>query len=432
MRTGLKGVTEYIQCLATRLSTATCALPPAMQHSLTSLIQQNVQPIVVWAKCKSNYLLQSWDAGAGALFSDGFLQGVTPQVYDHREAARKWAHDIDPAFLACMASPSRFQVDYDVCMRMYLNLTTGHLPNAYFLYAPSPPAATAEPPDACLVFSGLNRSAQEGSPLQSTMQSCMMDSSRGDPAHCPYNPSVWSSTSPAQVPVAKLFGTTQEDEQPPNYAELVQRMQAAFARFNSTFWDSAKQMQIELFSADGDFIHDFMDCVFLGPYTRTDLLPCDEAGTLDCPFYARDELGGMSREFTPCYGPVMHGDYDLPFTCGSPARRAIIKYFFRDYVLKNLGSQITALLYGRVRQLWANLTNTASYGCLDRATGQCSPQACSRANAYTPCLDLEFTVSASAVSQFLLKDILLHLDSYYALVLQVSLLSACIYRLLVI
>lgn len=26
-----------------------------------------------------------------------------------------------------------------------------------------------------------------------------------------------------------------------------------------------------------------------------------------------------------------HGDYESPFTCGSEARRAVIKYFVRDY-----------------------------------------------------------------------------------------------------
>ena len=47
-------------------------------------------------------------------------------------------------------------------------------------------------------------------------------------------------------------------------------------------------MKIELFSADGDFIHDFFYCVFLGPYTRVDMLPCDLNGRLpNCPFYAR-------------------------------------------------------------------------------------------------------------------------------------------------
>ena len=63
-----------------------------------------------------------------------------------------------------------------------------------------------------------------------------------------------------------------------------------------------------LFSAEGDFIHDFFDCMFLGPYTRIDAMPCDAEGQSECPFYARDEEGGRSRRFTPCLGAAMHGD----------------------------------------------------------------------------------------------------------------------------
>ena len=421
MHAGLRGVTAYIQCLATKLSSQQCKPPIAMQQNLEVLMRQNVQPIAVWAKCKSNYLLQSWDTASGALFMDNVVSdSISSEVYKHRAEAKRWAAEtISPAFLNCMSSTSRFKLDYGVCMTMFLNLTTGgRLPNAYFLFSPQG-AGSQEPPDACMVFSGLNASAGQGSPLQQTMQSCMMDTADGDPSLCSYNPSIWSAASPANVPVAKLFGTTTiAPSTATPYAALKKKMNAAFEAFNAST-NSMKKLQVELFSADGDFIHDFFDCVFLGPYTRADILPCDKAGLLECPFYARDEQGGKSRDFTACYGPVMHGDLNLPFTCGSQARRAIIKYFFRDYVLQNLDSQVAGLLMARVKELWLNLTNSESYKCLDTTTGRCTAQACTKANSYAPCIDMEFTVSSSTVSQFLLKDILLHLDTYYAFIMQV-------------
>lgn len=132
----------------------------------------------------------------------------------------------------------------------------------------------------------------------------------------------------------------------------------------------------------------------------------------------RDEVGGQTRAFTACYGAALHGDVNLPFTCGSQARRALIKYFFRDYALKHFDEQIARLLLDRVKELWQNLTNPSSYGCVDAATGRCTPEACSKQHGYAPCLDTDFTVSSAAVSQFVLKELLLQLDGYVAFALQ--------------
>ena len=431
---GLAGVTEYIQCLARSTSPAQCPQPKAEKQLLGALIRQNVDPIAVWVKCKSNYLLQSWDTGAGALFL-GSVQSasITTEVYNQRRAAQAWAQGISPLFANCMGAPERFNVDYSSCLIMFLNLTTGRLPNAYFLYTPQTAVMKKEPPDACLVFSGLKNASRDGTPLSKTMQSCMMDElqyQNSDASQCPFNPSIWSASTPNQVPVAKLFGTVAGAAASPTsqlqaqYQSISSQVQSAFDTFNQTFFKSAKEMRIELFTADGDFLHDFFDCVFLGPYTRFDILPCDRDGKLECPFYARDEFGGMTRQFTACYGPVMHGDEKLPFTCGSQARRAIIKYFFRDYCFssQSLNSQITNLIYARVQELQRNLTNMQSYGCLNATSGRCSPQACTRANGYAPCMDMSWVVSSKDVSQYLLKDMLRSMDSYYDFVMQVILL----------
>lgn len=120
---GLQGVTAYIQCLATKTTNQQCPQPQAEAQLLGALIRQNVEPIAVWAQCKSNYLLQAWDIGAGALFSST-LQ-ASSDVYDQRAAAQQWAKDISPDLLGCLAAPERFHVDYSVCLTMYLNLTTG-------------------------------------------------------------------------------------------------------------------------------------------------------------------------------------------------------------------------------------------------------------------------------------------------------------------
>ena len=143
---------------------------------------------------------------------------------------------------------------------------------------------------------------------------------------------------------------------------------------------------------------------------------------LDCPFYARDELGGQSRNFTACYGDaVMHGDHRLPYTCGSEARRALIKYYYRNVsgVMSGraLRQNMTSLLRRTVAAVVANYTDPASRGCLDPRTGRCALAACSEdGNGFAPCMSTAYEISGAEVAQFLFNDVLLsELRDYFEL-----------------
>jgi hypothetical protein len=189
----------------------------------------------------------------------------------------------------------------------------------------------------------------------------------------------------------------------------------------------AKSIDSVLFSADGDFIHDFLDCIYLGPYTRVDWRACDADGILDCPFYARDEDGGVSRNFTACFGDIMHGDHRLPYTCGSPLRRSIIKYFFRNYFALfgassssssqpslSLNTNVSKLIMATVQSIYTNYTAATSRGCLDPKTGRCSLGACNiKTNGFAPCMDTSFQISSQNLADFIINVLLGLLPSYY-------------------
>lgn len=77
-----------------------------------------------------------------------------------------------------------------------------------------------------------------------------------------------------------------------------------------------------------------MDCMFMGPYARLDYGPRGHRNSLPTQSWSRSdtEADTPTRSFSlPCSMAKAHGDYDSPFTCGSEARRAVIKYFVRDY-----------------------------------------------------------------------------------------------------
>ena len=52
-------------------------------------------------------------------------------------------------------------------------------------------------------------------------------------------------------------------------------MRAAYATFSGAFAGDAAHLDLAVFSADGDLLHEFFDCLFLGPYNRVDLRACD-------------------------------------------------------------------------------------------------------------------------------------------------------------
>ncbi len=146
---GVRAVTDYAKCMSERTDCKMSNTP----GGLPDLLSQGVDPIVVWARCKSNYALKTWDEGAGAQFSAG------------RQPATDWAMRVSPEFLSCM----RDHYDASICLTLYHSTVHGTTPSAYFLYTDKFDTQN-EPPDACLVFSGLRRKAE--SHLAEVLDAC--------------------------------------------------------------------------------------------------------------------------------------------------------------------------------------------------------------------------------------------------------------------
>lgn len=462
---GVKYIIAYIECISTSGSENDKCISimnlGSKQYPLEILSKQGVDPVAVWAKCKTNYLQNTWDAGSGVLFYEEEKIAQVPHLVfssalsaSTRQSYVEWAtREIGQTFVECMRDESRFQIDYSSCMREYFSKKTNALPNAYFIYELMPyqnvsSNDTETLPDACLVFSGLNQSSNPGTPFQQAMHHCLLQEGVSQSYECPLNPSIWSNTNPKKISVAKLHGTVSpfwnnvlkdsasaiEKAVMSLYKPANDTLKQAFEDFVDDFLQE-EQFKIEamLFSADGDFIHEFFDCVFMGPYNRIDLLPCDKEGVLTCPFYARDELGGKSRSFTPCYGEAMGGDYSLPFTCGSQIRRSLIKYFFRNYSKitnsEGLSKNISIEIFKKVNQIFEDFISDNAKGCFDSKTQECSIQACSSENAYYPCMNTIFEISEKEVGSFIIERLLSEIEPYMREVFQDSTAMTAYYNL---
>ena len=225
---------------------------------------------------------------------------------------------------------------------------------------------------------------------------------------------MWSGAQPQKHSVASVHGRVAPlaVDASTLYQAPLADLRAAYAAFNASFPSEAPHIDVALFTADGDLIHQFIDCMFLGPYTRVDYRTVDER--LSPIFWARDENGGQSRNFTACFGDVMYGDHQLPYTCGSPVRRSIIKFFIRDYLQSgrfNLQRNVSQLILQVVRAMYANYTAPGSWGCLDAATGRCSLDACALAsNGFAPCLSTSYEITQEAMGAYVVDTLLQRLE----------------------
>jgi len=428
---GVAEVIKYVNCLSERADPMLCDTYKTLYNNkLQWLVNQNVEPLVVWAKCKSNYLQSTWDSASGALFmkfedvyntdsKNPFISSVSSSL---RTEMITWAQEISVEFMNCMQNPSRLRMEYSTCMRLFLDLKTKQTPNAYFVYEKK---TSPEPPDACSVFSGISN--QNITEHENVFKVCINESSSlnsDDISACKLNPSVWSTSQNSKTSVAKLhgkevpwknFSTSRKWNSVAHiYMESKNKLLSAWNAFNTSFEKDRHGIDVQIFSADGDFIHEFFDCMYLGPYSRVDYFPCT-AG-LECPFYARDEEGGKSREFTPCFGDdVMYNDTSNPYTCGSRGRRSIIKYYFRNvWNPSKLNLNISNRILEKVNSIMKNYTNSNSFFCYDSKTNTCNLEACTFENGFLPCLDTNYNIDEQEMSKFIIDVFMENLDQYFA------------------
>jgi hypothetical protein len=445
---------SYIYCRSTAMDSTSCDnVKRPHDIKLNVLSRQGVDPLVVWSKCKSNYLQSVWDNGAGAIFMEDSYQNnignqknnpfMTFVTKDVRAEWRSWASSKSTEFLQCLQEPSRMQYDYSSCMRIYFSLTNQQTPNAYFIYDKDQSTSlNIFPPDACKVFTGIAKSANK-TPVQSLFEKCVLDQEFIGIAPnnvqstdvCELNHVIWSTKNPQKRAVASLHGTSPEwssvsDPATKRAIQMkfwndqknmsVEALKRAWQVFNETFQREALEIKVALFTADGDLIHNFFDCMYMGPYTRIDIIPCDQENVLECEYYARDEYGGKSRNFTACLGnDVMHNDSRPPYTCGSRARRSLIKYFFREiYENAQLKANITKKINEKVSSIIANYTSENSLGCYSETTKNCAPENCNLKNGFSPCLNTNYDITGMEMSDFIVDTILPSLEDFYQKSLQ--------------
>lgn len=310
--------------------------------------EQGVSMLAVLTRCRQNFVSKQWDPAAFVRYDPAAVER------DIFGGATVSAGDPSDGVGQCLLDSAQAGSGNGACLDYFLRLRGQS--STYWGYDVANSSVGSQLLDACLVFSGPASNAGVSDARRQPFQSCL--GGYGDQSACDLSGFVWSPASSNRVPVAVRHaiggsnGTHLEDA-------LEKRMMAAsemvMEKLRGLSDYSNDKLRAALFSAEGDVVHQLMDCVFLGPYARMDYWPvprCDEGERDDClvgPYWARDEMRGKTRRVDP---ETCSAAKELPFTCGSPTRRAMVKDFVKQYLEEGDGGAdvVAQLIRGWIQE----------------------------------------------------------------------------------
>ena len=345
---------DYLQCAATSNS----CVPP----NLPIFLAQGVNVIQVLTRCRQNYVNLQWDQAAYVQYDASFIAS------EIRGPTLPAVKDAGDGVGACLLDSAGSGETNGACLDAFLSSRGADA--RYWTYD-QVDSSSSVVVDACMVFSGPASKSLGLPDLTNMFRSCLLVYSQDSGQRgCDLSGYVWSPSSSNVVPVAQRHVI---DPSASMIANSVQaRMQLAYDTVMSALtplldYDNP-ELEADFFSSEGDVIHQLLDCIFMGPYARMDYWPaprCNESLTDSClvgPYWSRDDNRGASRnvDIQGCAATST-----LPFTCGSPSRKAMVKEFVKVYVLQGQGK---SQLFKQLIRAWLNSTfyswqDLTRYGC---------------------------------------------------------------------
>jgi len=324
--------------------------------------RQGVSIIAVLTRCRQNYVNGQWDPAAYVAYDQYALDREVTSVTPAPTAA-----DPGDGAGACLLESAAKGAGNGACLSAFLK-ARGEVEATYWAYEQSN-ATAAHLVDACMVFSGPAENVGVPASVRKVFRECLSGYATTS-SKCDLSGFVWSPASSNDVPVAARHVI--KSTEAATVDAVGQRMRAAsdlvmgeldkLAEYNNA------ELEAAVFSAEGDVVHQLMDCVFMGPFARVDYWPaprCNESETPDClvgPYWSRDAGRGATRNIDLDECPA---DDTLPFTCGSPTRRAMIRDFVKRYLQggQSGSEMLVTLIQGWLsdqRELWRN---ASKFGC---------------------------------------------------------------------
>jgi hypothetical protein len=323
--------------------------------------RQGVTMANVMMKCRENFLKQQWDPWAFVYF-DVKTQHLV-QNY-----ARVLYPPVGP-IADCLLLSSQESVGPSACQAQYIGSLNLHSSDEYWSYE----IATRDGPqytDSCLVFSG--PANVQNIPA---FQACVDDHNNTNNANCSLSAQIWDTGSENDIPVAEphiiQYSGSDRLSLVYKYYNDAKNLVLGAVRSALDVWgnESNPAVQVDFFSTEGDAVHQILDCIFMGPYSRVNYWPIPETDAygedLRGPAWYRDSDGGKTRgiDINTCDGgPTM------PFSCGSEGRRSVIKYFVKNMLSgqrkgNNNKTLIQKVIMAELYAIYNHWANISQYSC---------------------------------------------------------------------
>jgi hypothetical protein len=317
---------DYFLCLKNRRNE--CSILKPVDPTFET---QGIDVLQVISRCRTNYQQKKWDEGTLMI---GLIEYEEWQSVNVKEAAIRQLYrssrdlfqthrlrfaqlssimdgftNLDFQTWSCLKTALYANDWQNNCMEVAIAngiFANSNSPLTYFEYELLQDqsgkllqdATTFENLDACETFSGKMKSRNSKGVMYPKM--------------------AWDGNSQNAVPVAEMHNKIQDNDQirileaQNALDELIKnKINPAFERLTLETLD---KIQTEFWSFEGDFIHQLVDCVILGPYAAADMVPSLSlsSGRISVPQYNRGSAS--SREM----------QYDLR-TQGSPSRKKLMK-----------------------------------------------------------------------------------------------------------
>eukprot|EP00960_Hanusia_phi_P014781 437869-Hanusia_phi.AAC.1 len=362
---------KYLECLATTQDSCSSLKPRMTQlkkHSQDRLDYQGVDVATVFSRCRSNYVNKMWDIGAQQIMNIDNQKDLQP----HRNWITKYLNlnSIPQGVKDCFKTVLNYGSNNDVCLQDYL-LSLNTKRTFYFMYERTnlnSATASIAQVDACEVFTG-----PASNPNSNVLfKQCVSDNGVDDNCILPHY--IWSGRTTNKVPVANDHGISFPFDSENLYDYIDSKMTSIRNELMDLLTNpellnwSNPLITTEIFSMEKDILHQMFDCLMIGPYSSAEFWPTGAQGMLPTmKYYRKDET---SREFempSPDCVPELDSccPQQSPYSCGGPARRAIIHTFVHKMksdtgVAKNVIQEGVRQKINDMRFLFGS---KAAYGC---------------------------------------------------------------------
>jgi len=382
---------------------------------------RDVSPVSVLTRCRENYAAKTWDDGLFAVYNSVIRESVLVAGLIAEEALDLLKSEVDAfvqhdgGVIACLQAGPEFNT-MQQCMALHFaaqgaraglsgryaaavlgsaNSVAGTTPQApaalhrmeYFAYTHrAAGAGDGANADACQWASSPALSAGLAAHCSAGAQQCR-NGVLLNPTTCSLNMvQATASAAGTRNPVAMFM--VEEPSVLRSEADIAARyavVQTCTHGYIDAFVTDLKArntlagIQYDLVSFEGDTLHQYADCVVLGPRDSLDMMPSADALGVEQMTYARGNATGADCQThtltNTADGSVVSRGLAL---CGTGPRIAALAYLKRDLLAqKQAASVMQSLIYERIEHIRREVGKLDRFGCVGAgdAVGwaQCCP-----------------------------------------------------------